>query len=83
MSNTDLVTWRTLEKEGCGHGRATRETVERMEKAAEKIEQKMDGLTKAAVGAAISLATAAVSYPLFAHTLTPPLLLLGNLAYSG
>ena len=54
------VTWRTLEKEGCGYGRLTQERLARMDKTVNDLKRKMDRLTWALTGAAITFGTAAL-----------------------
>ena len=71
MSNNDLVSWRTLEREGCGYGRLMTERVERIEtvalerversnKAAADLERKVDRLTWVLAGAGITFGTGAL-----------------------
>lgn len=54
------VTWRTLEKEGCGYGRRVLERVQRLEGSVDEVKGKVDRLTWALVGAAITFGTAAL-----------------------
>ncbi len=60
MTDTNAVSWRTLEKEGCGYGRVTMGRLERMEKTVEDLKKKLDRLTWALAGAAITFGTAAL-----------------------
>lgn len=60
MAEDDAVTWRTLEKEGCGFGRALHERMGRMEESVDDVKKKVDRLTWALAGAAITFGTAAL-----------------------
>ena len=60
MENSEIVTWRTLELEGCGYGRLTEQKVCSMEKDVSDFRKRMDRLTWALVGTAITFGTAAL-----------------------
>jgi len=54
------LTWRTLNKEGCELGRATAKELDDVIKKVGCLESKIDRLTWALVGAAITFGTAAI-----------------------
>jgi hypothetical protein len=54
------LTWRALNREGCELGRATKRDLERVVVKVNCLETKIDRLTWALVGAAITFGTAAI-----------------------
>ena len=54
------LTWRALEREGCGYGRLVGERVSRMEVSVDEVKKRVDRLTWALAGAAITFGTAAL-----------------------
>jgi len=54
------LTWRALNKEGCEIGRFLEKQVLELDRTVDKMSSKMDRLTWALVGAAITFGTAAV-----------------------
>lgn len=60
MTVDNGLTWRTLNREGCELGRATKRELEDMAGKVRCLESKIDRLTWALVGAAITFGTAAI-----------------------
>lgn len=58
--SSDGVTWRELADEGCAFGKSLRRDVTRMERSMEDVKHKVDRLTWALAGAAITFGTAAI-----------------------
>ena len=54
------LTWRNLNREGCEMGRATRRQVDDLSEKVRCMESKLDKMTWALVGAAITFGTAAL-----------------------
>ena len=54
------LTWRTLNREGCEFGRAAQKELDDLAGRVTRMESKIDTMTKALVGAALTFGTAAL-----------------------
>jgi len=58
--DNNVITWRALNREGCEMGRANRKEMDTMATKIKDMESKIDAMTKALVGAALTFGTAAL-----------------------
>jgi hypothetical protein len=58
--DSDELTWRRLDKEGCEQGRHRERRIDRLEKEVCDVKTKLDRLTWALVGCALTFGTAAL-----------------------
>ena len=56
----NMITWRALNREGCEMGRTTKKEVGDLSRKVKDMESKIDAMTKALVGAALTFGTAAL-----------------------